>query len=49
MLGASREEGKEGEKFRWKDHDRIKSIIFREEKLNNWSTESVAYQERKTC
>lgn len=23
MLGASREEGKEGEKFGWKDHERV--------------------------
>lgn len=28
MFGASREEGKEGEKFGWKDHERIKSVNF---------------------
>lgn len=26
MLGASREEGKEGEKFGWKDHERVKPV-----------------------
>lgn len=26
MLGESREEGKEGEKFGWKDHERVKPV-----------------------
>lgn len=26
VLGASREEGKEGEEFEWMDHERVKSV-----------------------
>lgn len=47
MLAVSREEGKDGEKFGWKDHKRVKSLIFGEE--NSWSIESGVDQERKIC
>lgn len=39
MLGASREEGKEGEKFAWMDYGRVKSV-------NPWRGEQLEYRVR---